>query len=191
MHHITFTFAPIREPINGRFVTARGIHGMLFNILAQADREESNWLHKHGAPRPFSFVPLYSDEGHLAGMRLAAITERAATLFIRTGEWFQKEGHPCHLGGQEFIIQEVTQAPGLRIELAAVSLQPTSKTSRSPFHLSHRVQTRAWLFKIPLIRQCFCLSSPNLGSVCATDDVLVKGLVGVVSARYFRHPPPD
>ncbi len=126
MHHIIFTFAPIREPINGRFVTARGIHGMLFNILAQADREESNWLHKHGAPRPFSFVPLYSDEGHLAGMRLAAITERAATLFIRTGEWFQKEEHPCHLGGQEFIIQEVTQAPGLNWQQLAYS-QPVKQ----------------------------------------------------------------
>lgn len=112
MHHITLTFTPVRQPIDGRSVTARGLHGMLFNILAQADREESDWLHGHGSPRPFSFVPLYSDDGFLAGIRLAAINERAAVLFVRTGEWFQKEGRPCHLAGQEFTIGETRQTPG-------------------------------------------------------------------------------
>ncbi len=126
MHHITFTFAPIHEPINGRFVTALSIHGMLFNILAQADRAESDWLHQHDSPRPFSFVPLYTNEGHMAGMRLAAITERVATLLIRTGEWFQKEKRPCHLNGQEFVIQEVTQTPGLSWQQLAYS-QPVQK----------------------------------------------------------------
>ncbi len=112
MHHITLTFTPVREPIDGRTITTRGLHGMLFNILQQADKPESDWLHKHGSPRPFSFVPLYTDEGILAGMRLAAITERTASLFSRTGEWFVKEKRPCHLGGQEFIIDEVRQTPG-------------------------------------------------------------------------------
>ncbi len=112
MHHITLIFAPIRQPINGRSTTARGLHGMLFNILQQTDKAETDWLHQHDAPRPFSFVPLYTDNGILAGMRLAAITERTATLFIRAGEWFQQEGHICHLAGQEFIIAESRHTPG-------------------------------------------------------------------------------
>ena len=86
MYYITLTFTPIRQPIDGNTVTARGLHGMLFNILQQADKPESDWLHQHGSPRPFSFVALYTDDGILAGMRLAAITERTATLFIRTGD---------------------------------------------------------------------------------------------------------
>ncbi len=124
MHHITLTFTPVRQPINGRSVTARGLHGMLFNILQQADKPESDWLHQHGAPRPFSFVPLYTDDGILAGMRLAAIDERTATLFIRTGEWFQKQGHICHLAGQEFVIDEARHAPGPSWQQLAYS-QPT------------------------------------------------------------------
>ncbi len=124
MHHITLTFTPLREPINGRFITARGLHGMLFNILQQTDQPESNWLHKHGSPRPFSFVPLYTEEGMLAGLRLAAITERTATLFIRTGEWFAKEKRICHLAGQEFTIEEARRAPGSSWQQLAYS-QPT------------------------------------------------------------------
>jgi len=124
MHTITLTFTPIRQPIDGRSVTARGLHGMLFNILAQTDRPESDWLHKHGSPRPFSFVPLYTDDGTLVGLRLAAITERAASLFSRTGEWFRKEGHICHLAGQEFVIDDVRQKPGPSWQQLAYS-QPT------------------------------------------------------------------
>ncbi len=124
MHHITLTFTPVRAPIDGRIVTARGLHGMLFNILQQTDKPESDWLHQHKAPRPFSFVPLYTDDGILAGMRLAAITDRTATLFIRTGEWFQRQGHICHLAGQEFIIDEARHTPGPSWQQLAYS-QPT------------------------------------------------------------------
>lgn len=112
MHAITYTFTPLREPLNGRSIHARGLHGLLFNITGQADRVESDWLHKHASPRPFTFVPLYNDVGHLAGLRLSALTDRAATLFQRTGEWFARERRPCHLGGQEFTITDVQTVPG-------------------------------------------------------------------------------
>lgn len=112
VYHITYTFQPLHEPIHGRHVHALGLHGMLFNIAGQADREETNWLHGHDVPRPFSLVPLYTEDGILTGMRLSAFTERVATLFTRTGEWFQKEARPCHLGGREFIIQSVRCTPG-------------------------------------------------------------------------------
>ena len=121
MHTITYTFAPLREPVNGRSIHARGLHGFLFNITGQADRAESNWLHKHPAPRPFTFVPLYNDAGHLAGIRLSAMTERAITLFQRTGEWFYQTKRPCHLGGCEFIISQSRTTPGPNWQQPALS----------------------------------------------------------------------
>ncbi len=112
MHTITYTFTPLREPVNGRSVHARGLHGFLFNITGQADRQESDWLHQHATPRPFTLVPLYNDAGYLAGIRLSALTDRAAALFQRTGDWFRKTERPCHLGGQEFVISDVHTVPG-------------------------------------------------------------------------------
>lgn len=126
MYYITLEFAPIRSPINVSIVTARGLHGMLFNILQQTDKLESDWLHQHSPPRPFSLLPLYTDKGDLTGMRLAAITERTATLFIRTGEWFQKQGHICHVAGHEFIIHKAWHTPRLSWEQLAHS-QPERK----------------------------------------------------------------
>jgi CRISPR-associated endoribonuclease Cas6 len=118
---ITYLFQPLDEPLNGRYIHAKGLHGFLFNITSQADREESDWLHKHPAPRPFSLVPLYSDDGCLAGMRIAALTDQAASLFQRTGEWFSRMERPCHLGGHEFMIRESRTTPGPNWQQLALS----------------------------------------------------------------------
>jgi CRISPR-associated endoribonuclease Cas6 len=112
LQHVTYLFSPIDQPLNGRFIHAKGLHGFLFNITGQTDREESDWLHQHPTPRPFTLVPLYSVEGHLVGMRISALTEQAASLFQRTGDWFTKTRRRCHLGGQEFIISETRCTPG-------------------------------------------------------------------------------
>ncbi len=121
MHTITYLFDPLHEPLNGRFIHTKGLHGFLFNIIGQADREESDWLHKSHSPRPFTIVPLYGDEGCLVGIRLSAMTDRAANLFQRTGEWFCKTKRPCHLGGQEFIIRESRATPGPNWQQLALS----------------------------------------------------------------------
>lgn len=113
MYTISFLFEPLAEPINGRYIHAKGLHGFLFNVTGQADREDSDWLHKHPPPRPFAMVPLYTDGGHLVGIRLSAFTDRVASLFRRTGEWFCREKRPCHLGGQEFYIDECRVTPTL------------------------------------------------------------------------------
>jgi CRISPR-associated endoribonuclease Cas6 len=112
MYTITYLFSPIHDPLDGRHITAHSMHGFIFNVTAQTDRGESDWLHKHPAPRPFTMAPLYTDEGIMAGVRLAALTERTAKLFMRTGEWFHQERKPCHLKGQEFYIEEVRSTPG-------------------------------------------------------------------------------
>lgn len=121
MHTITYLFKSLGKPLNGRFIYAKSIHGLLFNITAQAGRTESDWLHNHPTPRPFATVPLYTDKGILAGVRIAAITERTANLFIRTGEWFQQTERPCQIGKQTFIITEVQAEPRLSWQQLAMS----------------------------------------------------------------------
>lgn len=71
-------------------------------------------------------VPLYDEDGCLAGVRLSALTDRAATLFQRTGEWFCQEKRPCHLGGHEFIISECRATPGPNWQQLALS-EPTKQ----------------------------------------------------------------
>jgi CRISPR-associated endoribonuclease Cas6 len=124
MYTITYLFTPLHEPLNGRFIHAKGLHGLLFTITGQADREESDWLHNHAAPKPFTLVPLYDGDGCLVGIRLSAVTDRAATLFQRTGEWFAKTERNCHLGGHEFVISECRTTPGPNWQQLALS-EPT------------------------------------------------------------------
>ncbi|HSH03122.1 MAG TPA: CRISPR system precrRNA processing endoribonuclease RAMP protein Cas6 [Anaerolineae bacterium] len=111
MHYITYKFTPLYDPLHGRHITASGLHGLLFNIARQTDPKEATWLHKHKSPRPFSLVPLYDQDGYLAGMRVASITDRTTTLLHRSGEWFATEGRNCHLGGREFIIDSCRLSP--------------------------------------------------------------------------------
>ncbi|MCB8945286.1 MAG: CRISPR system precrRNA processing endoribonuclease RAMP protein Cas6 [Ardenticatenaceae bacterium] len=124
MHTITYLFEPLDEPLNGRYIHAKGLHGFLFNITGQADRQESDWLHHHETPRPFTLVPLYGDDSCLAGIRLSTLTDRATSLFQRTGEWFSKTERPCHLGGHEFIIRESRTTPSISWQQLALS-EPT------------------------------------------------------------------
>ena len=121
MHTITYLFEPLDKPLNGRYIHAKGLHGLLFNITGQADKAVSDWLHKHPAPRPFTLVPLYTEEGNLAGIRLSALTEQTASLFQRTGEWFHRTERTCQLGGQEFIICESRSTPGLNWQQLAMT----------------------------------------------------------------------
>jgi len=121
MYTITYLFESIGQPLDGRYVHAKGYHGLLYNITAQADRQESDWLHQHPSPRPFTLVPLFSEEGQLAGLRLSALTEQAASLFQRTGEWFSRTKRPCHLGGREFIIKETRSTPTTNWQQLALS----------------------------------------------------------------------
>lgn len=126
MHTITYLFEPLAEPLNGRYIHAKGLHGLIFNITGQTDREESDWLHKHETPRPFTLVPLYDNEGNLVGLRIASLTERTTSLLQRTGDWFSKTARPCHLGGHEFIISESRATPGISWQQLALS-EPTKQ----------------------------------------------------------------
>ena len=114
MHHLTLTFRPIRGPLDGRTVTARGLHGMLFKALKEADPAETDWLHELPSPKPFSLAPLYTPLGMLIGLRLGVVAERAADLFGRAWQWHVDNENPLQLGPSHFIVTDVQHDPGPR-----------------------------------------------------------------------------
>jgi CRISPR-associated endoribonuclease Cas6 len=104
---VTLTFEPVAAPLDGRHVTAKGLHGLLFAALKEADPEEAGWLHDHPSPKPFSLAPLYAEGGVLAGLRLGAVSARAARLFVRAWEWHGARQSLRALGHQTFLAGEV------------------------------------------------------------------------------------
>jgi CRISPR-associated endoribonuclease Cas6 len=120
MYHITVTFAPRNGSLRGQEITARGIHGLLFTLLHETHVNDSTWLHSHPSPKPFSMVPLYTEDGDLAGLRLAPIVERAASLILESWSRVRQSGRLLNLGRQKFWVRDVVCAGGPTFaELAA------------------------------------------------------------------------
>ncbi len=112
MHHLTLTLRPTRGPLRGDSVTARGLHGLLFKALHEADPAETDWLHDHPAPKPFSLSPLYSAGGLLLGLRLGAVDDRAAALFVRAWQWHREQGSSLQLGTNLCAVSDVAHVAG-------------------------------------------------------------------------------
>jgi CRISPR-associated endoribonuclease Cas6 len=122
MRQFTLIFNPINGRIEGRHVTARGLHGLIFTILSQADAAEADWLHTHPSPKPFSLAPLYLQDGRLVGVRLAAFDARTADFFRRAWHDVRRRGEILRLGRyQTFTIDEIIEDPGASFALLASS----------------------------------------------------------------------
>ncbi|KAA3664953.1 MAG: CRISPR system precrRNA processing endoribonuclease RAMP protein Cas6 [Chloroflexi bacterium] len=107
MNYITVSFHPQNGRIAGQHITMRGLHGLLFNVLKQVNEETAAWLHKHPSPKPFSMVPYYTNDGHLAGLRYALITDAALDIMLRAWQFATHQRTPLHLGRQSFTINNV------------------------------------------------------------------------------------
>lgn len=112
MHQLTLTLQPRRAPLHGDTVTARGLHGLLFRALKEADPRETDWLHDHPTPKPFSLSPLYSAGGLLLGLRLGTVDERAADLFQRAFDWHRVQDNTFPLGPNLCAITNVDAETG-------------------------------------------------------------------------------
>lgn len=120
LYTVTVSFEPAAAPLDGRHVTAKGLHGLLFSALKEADPAEAAWLHDHPSPKPFSLAPLYAEGGVLAGLRLGAVSPRAAQLFARAWQWHGERRSLRTVGHQAFFAGEVRCVAGPRwAELAA------------------------------------------------------------------------
>lgn len=113
MQHVMVGFQA-EDPygLDGRQVTARGLHGVLYHVLQQVDPQEASWLHGHASPKPYSLSPYYTQDGRLAGLRLAAVTEKTAQLFIQGWKGAQQRGERLQLGRQTFRVRGLEHAPG-------------------------------------------------------------------------------
>jgi CRISPR-associated endoribonuclease Cas6 len=125
MHQITLTLQPRRGPLHGDTVTARGLHGMLFKAMREADPAETDWLHDHPAPKPFSLAPLYSAGGLLLGIRLGIVADRAAELFLRAWNWHREQETSLQLGPNYCVVTDVQCDAGPRwLDLAQLPPAP-------------------------------------------------------------------
>lgn len=112
MYHVTIYFQPTGAPIDGRLVTAKGLHGLLFKALKEADPQETDWLHAHDSPKPFSLAPLYAEGGLLAGLRVGTISHRVAQLVVRAWDWHRRERHVLSIGRQRLRAGDVVCVAG-------------------------------------------------------------------------------
>lgn len=169
MYHVIAGFKGQRGSLDGRQVTARGLHGCLFSVLQAFDMHSANWLHGHDSPKPYSIAPIYAPEGHLLGLRMAALTERTAELLVRGWQLALETGRALRLGPQVFTVRGVEWAEGPDFALLAQSqpqhrmvlrfLSPTVfKQGRGtlPLPLPHNVfawPLRVWLTYAPAVLQ--------------------------------------
>ncbi len=137
MHQIGIGFQGIDGPIAGERVTARGLHGLLYNVLKQFDQRKATWLHNHRAPKPYTVAPYYdSATSSLAGVRLTALSAETTALFVPAWEMARLSGRQLHLGSENFTVQRVESIPGPsfkalstlqpKVEVALRFLSPTS-----------------------------------------------------------------
>ncbi|MBK9051454.1 MAG: CRISPR system precrRNA processing endoribonuclease RAMP protein Cas6 [Chloroflexi bacterium] len=113
MYTITTTFHPHGSRLEGRNVTAQGLNGLFFNVLEQTDPAGGKWLHEHASPKPYSVISFYTEQGELAGLRYAAVTENAAAIIAQSWQKVYQLGAPLKLGRyQQFTVSDITVQPG-------------------------------------------------------------------------------
>ena len=116
MYYISIRLEADGRPIDANFVTSRGLHGLLFNLLKRIDPDAATWLHKHPSPKPFSMAPYYVEEdgqGQLVGLRYAMLTERAARLIYEAWAEVWQRKILLRLGRyQTFYVGDVQWIPG-------------------------------------------------------------------------------
>lgn len=113
MHTLTCTFTPLRQPLRGQAVTARGLHGLFYHVLKQHDPQAAGWLHAHPAPKPYTLVPYYQEpDGVLAGLRITTLSEQATDVVWPAWEQAYHTGRELFLGSQTFTLHNLAQTPG-------------------------------------------------------------------------------
>lgn len=126
MYQIGVSFRGTAGPLDGQRITARGLHGLFYYILEQADGRHATWLHNHPPPKPYRLAPYYQgDSGILAGMSLAAVTDEATEVILQAWQKAQTAGRTLRLGPQTLTIGRVAcvQHPGFE-SLAMASAEP-------------------------------------------------------------------
>jgi len=99
-----------RQPqsLRGEQTTARGLHGLFYSVLKQADPESATWLHTHSAPKPYTLAPFYTEEGELVALRISAFSTAACELIYASWQMVSQLGVPLRLGNQGLYVETIT-----------------------------------------------------------------------------------
>jgi CRISPR-associated endoribonuclease Cas6 len=116
MIYIAVRFEATNRTIDANHVTMRGLHGVLFHVLERWNSPESDWLHKHPSPKPYSMAPYFVQEGaggKLVGVRYAVLDERTATLLYKAWQQIYHTRKQLRLGKyQTFYVSHVEWIQG-------------------------------------------------------------------------------
>lgn len=120
--YITASFKPINQPLDGRHITLSGYRGLLYRgVLETANPDYRQQLHDHPTPKPYSMVPYFEQNGHLAGIRYVAFNEITAHLLMDGWQHAEYSGIELNLGRKSFLAENVQHIPGTNFqELANV-----------------------------------------------------------------------
>lgn len=120
MHRITITFTPADKPLDGRHITMRGLHGVLFNLLKEVDPAGASWLHDHPAPKPFSMAPQFNPAGQLTGVRYTTFNQPTTDLLLQAWQYSHNQHQLLRLGRyQTFYVAQVDLTSGPTIHQLA------------------------------------------------------------------------
>ena len=78
MYHIVIRLTPQVTALKPQPPTPRGLHGLLFKVLAESNPAKADWLHEHPAPKPFSLWADKDAHGRVQALRYGAITKPCA-----------------------------------------------------------------------------------------------------------------
>lgn len=85
MYHIVIRLTPQPTAVSPQPPTPRGLHGLLFKLLAESDPAKAEWLHEHPAPKPFSLWVQKDTHGRVQTLRYSALTKPCAEAL--TAAW--------------------------------------------------------------------------------------------------------
>ena len=110
--HMDYVAVGFDPPLDGQQVFARGHYGLLFEVLKQDNPSTATWLHTHESPKPFSTLTYYTNDGYLAGIRYALLTDEAASIMYSAWRKVENSQQTLKLGLQKFKVAQVEIASG-------------------------------------------------------------------------------
>lgn len=111
IHTISVQFAWMNEhpPVDWRDIPHHQLHGLLYrSVLPAVSQDETDWLHEHHAPKPFSVSPLLGKDYALLGLRYTAFNGRTAQLLHDGWQQARVSKNPLSLADQTLHVGDVT-----------------------------------------------------------------------------------
>jgi CRISPR-associated endoribonuclease Cas6 len=111
MYHIVARLTPEGTGRKPQAVTPRGLHGLLFKVLADCDSAKATWLHEHPEPKPFSLWAEKDNHGRVQTLHYKTITEESADALTKAWQNAYEKNTPLQLGLNSYHIAQLSVLP--------------------------------------------------------------------------------